>query len=48
MIELSDNLGRITDVREVKLGRGLGFNRFFNLRSDDETADFIVSLSWIG
>lgn len=45
MSELSDNLGRITDVREVKRGRGLGFNSFFNLRSDDKTADFMVSFS---
>lgn len=42
MIDLGDNLGRKLELREIKRERGLGFNkRFFELKSEDETADFI-------
>lgn len=45
VIDLRDNLGMKTDLREMKRERGLGFKRFFELKSDDETANFIFTLS---
>lgn len=41
LIDLRDNLGKKTDLRGMKRERELGFKRFLELRSDDETADFI-------
>lgn len=46
VIDLGDGLGRKKDLREMKGERGLGFNRYFELKSDDEIAVFITHFSF--